>query len=81
MIKPAKIVELMGLNVDTMSTLLNKSGYDGLGHEATLVFAGINEDGHFVYRAKDFDSDAEEVVSFSLYVSYNHKDDTVEVSF
>jgi hypothetical protein len=57
MIKPAKIVELMGLDVDGMSKLLNKSGYDGLGDDATLVFAGLNEDGHFTYRAKDFDVD------------------------
>jgi hypothetical protein len=81
MIKPAKIVELMGLNVGSMSTLLNKTGYDGLGDEATLVFSGLNEDGHFTYRAKDFDVDEGEMVYFNLYVSYNHKDDTVEVSY
>lgn len=81
MIKASKVVELMNLNVDGMSELLNSSGYDGLSNDATLVFAGINEDGHFTYRVNDFDVDEGDMVYFSLYVSYNHKDDTIEVSF
>ena len=81
MIDPQAVTTLCTITAKGLSRVLANSGYTGMSFE-DAVFAGINQDGKFVYEVQYYDdAGTGENETGYVFVSYNHETDAVTADF